>query len=112
MTQDFKHHTIEYFKNLKPFVDIYEIPQLPRCDTPEEYEEVVVKNLIRCGAIPKDQLEVGATYIGRGRGIEEGKWNGEAFEYDRCKFGMHFTDTMNHFQDDNGYALFVPLRKK
>lgn len=102
----------ERFNTMEPFEDIYDIPEIPYCDSPEDYNEIIVKNLIRCGAIPKERLETNAIYIGRGRGMKEGKWNGKTFEYERCKFGMRFTDVMNHFQDDNGYALFVPLKKK
>ena len=33
-------------------------------------------------------------------------------EYDRYKFGFTFKEKINHFEDDNGYDLFVPLREK
>ena len=40
-----------------------------------------------------------------------GKWNAktEKFDHYRWKFGW-MKDECNHFQDDNGFALFVPLR--
>jgi hypothetical protein len=36
---------------------------------------------------------------------------GEVFEYQRYKFGCTFPETINHFEDDNGYDLFVPIRE-
>ena len=32
------------------------------------------------------------------------------FEYWRHKFGV-FLDVCNHFEDDDGYALFVPIKE-
>ena len=77
----------------------------------KQYEEIIVKNLIRCGAIPKEQLEVGKTYLGTCRNFSKAVWNGIEFEGKRYKFGMWQDDTINHFQDDNGYDLFVPIKK-
>ena len=103
---------IDKWNNLKPFVTVDDIPDLPILKDKEEYERVVVTNLIRCGAIPKEQLEVGATYEGNCRNATEAVWNGKQFEYKRYKFGTWFDDKINHFQDDNGYDLFVPIKKK
>ena len=47
--------------NMKPFETVDSIPEIPFLEDKELYEEVIVKNLIRCGAIPKDKLEVGVT---------------------------------------------------
>ena len=96
---------------MKPFETEDDIPELPIVDK-EEYEEVIVKNLIRCGAIPKDKLEVGKTYIGTCRNTNEAIWNGICFDYKRYKFGTWYDDRINHFQDDNGYDLFVPIKEK
>ena len=60
----------EYFENLKPFKSVDDIPDVP-CVPTEEYESVIVPNLIRCGAIPKSELEVGATYKGSCRNSSE-----------------------------------------
>lgn len=39
-------------------------------------------------------------------------WNEKEnkFDYVRYKFGYYW-DECNHFEDDDGFALFVPLRK-
>jgi hypothetical protein len=102
---------IERFNRLKPFETVDDIPDIPRVKDPHIYEEVIVKNLIRCGAIPKDKLEVGVTYEGNCRNADKATWNGKQFEYKRYKFGEWQDDKINHFQDDNGYDLFVPIKK-
>ena len=101
---------IEYFKTMKPFDSVDNIPQVPIMDK-ETYEEVIVKNLIRCGAIPKDKLEVGATYEGDCRNFIKAKWDGEKFIGRRYKFGSWYDEEINHFQDDDGHDVFVPIRK-
>jgi len=51
-------------------------------------------------------------YYGEDRRCNFAKWNKNEnqFEYIRYKFG-HFWDRCNHFEDDDGFALFVPIRK-
>ena len=50
-------------------------------------------------------------YYGEYRRAKVGKWNAEEnfFEHWRYKFGFRL-DTCNHFEDDNGFASFVPIR--
>jgi hypothetical protein len=81
-------------------------------DSPEDYEEYVIKNYIRCGAIPKKDLIVGETYLGDCRNASEAIWNGKVFVYKRTKFGYTFDEEINHFEDDNGFDLFVPIKEK
>ena len=101
----------ERFDKMKPFKSIDDIPDLPIIKDPEKYREIVVSNLIRCGAIPKDSLVIGAEYEGACRNASTAVWNGKEFEYKRLKWGMWQNDTINHFEDDDGYDLFVPLKK-
>lgn len=103
-----RHNTKEYFENLKPFFDDDTVPTLPIVSK-EEYEEIVVKNLIRCGAIPKKELIVGRTYYGDCRNAGKAVWNGDNFTYTRYKFGTTYDEDINHFEDDNGYDLFIPI---
>lgn len=103
-----------FWEGLEPFKDEHDIPDIPIFETDEEkkfYQDVVIPNLIRCGAIPKKDLEVGAEYIGDTRNTDKAKWNGEEFVYIRYKFGFTFEDKINHFENDDGFALFVPLKK-
>ncbi|MBR6516919.1 MAG: hypothetical protein IKT40_08805 [Bacilli bacterium] len=103
---------ISYLNNMQSFKSIDDIPNIPLIPNDEEYKEYVVKNYIRCGAIPKDKLVIGKTYIGSCRNSEEATWLGKYFEYQRTKFGIKYKDKINHFEDDNGFDLFVPLFEK
>lgn len=99
--------TLENMTSLSP-----EHIHVPIMRNKEDYEKYVVKNFIRCGAIPKKDLVIGKTYIGSCRNAGEAVWLGEQFEYNRYKFGYTFKEKINHFEDDNGYDLFVPLHEK
>ena len=99
----------EWFNELEPFEgDTNKIPPIPKT-TEKIYKEVVIPNLIRCGAIPKKDLIIGQTYLGDCRNAEKAVWKGDHFTYRRIKFGMEFDEDINHFEDDNGYDLFVPI---
>jgi hypothetical protein len=102
---------LEYWRNLDREFTVETIPDIPKT-SPDVYNDIIIPALIRCGAIPKSQLEVGATYIGSCRNASEAVWLGDKFEYQRYKFGYTFPETINHFEDDNGYDLFVPIKKK
>ena len=96
-------------QEMEPFKTVDDIHNIPKFRNPEDYKEYVIKNFIRCGAIPKKDLIIGQTYLGNCRNAYEAIWNGEYFTYDRYKFGILITDKINHFEDDDGYDLFVPL---
>lgn len=102
---------IEFFRNLQPFEDEQNIPDIPKVSS-EIYTQEIIPNLIRCGAIPKSQLIEGKTYIGSCRNTSKAVWNGSCFEYDRYKFGTTYLDHINHFEDDDGYDLFVPIQEE
>ena len=106
-----KQRVIDNFKKMKPFKDENDIPPVPILDE-ETYQSIIVPNLIRCGAIPKDKLVVGETYVGDCRNANEAVWDGKVFIYERTKFGCTFNEKINHFQDDNGNDVFVPLKVK
>ena len=91
---------LNYWKERKPFRDEDDIPPIPIV-LPKDY-----------GGIPKDKLIVDKTYIGGCRNATEAVWDGEKFTYMRTKFGSTYPETINHFQDDDGYDLFVPLKIK
>lgn len=106
-----KKAVFEYWKNRVPFLDEDDIPDIPKVDK-EKYEEIIIPNIIRCGGIPKEDLVVGKTYVGSCRNASEATWNGEKFTYMRTKFGYTYPEDINHFQDDDGYDLFVPIKLK
>jgi hypothetical protein len=104
----------EYWENLKVFEKPEDIPGIPVYRGEEEerfFRDTVVPNLIRCGAIPKSMLKEGCWYIGDNRNTDCAKWNGKEFEYKRYKFNSTFTDTCCHFEDDDGYAFFIPFKE-
>ena len=102
---------LEYWKNRKPFRDEDDIPSVPIVRK-EDYDNIIIPNIIRCGGIPKEELIVGETYIGDCRNASEAVWNGETFTYMRTKFGTTYPEDINHFQDDDGYDVFVPIKLK
>lgn len=102
---------LEYWKKRNPFKNEEDIPPIPIV-LPKDYEEIIIPNIIRCGGIPKDELVSGKTYIGDCRNATEAIWNGKEFTYMRTKFGNTYPETINHFQDDDGYDVFVPIKLK
>jgi hypothetical protein len=109
-TPEKKHQRmIDYLNSMKPFTDDY-IPEPPITDI-DTYKNVVIPNFIRCGAIPKDKLIKGKTYFGSCRNADKAIWLGDQFEYIRHKWGDSYPEKINHFEDDDGYDLFVPIRE-
>ena len=90
--------------------DLYYI-DVPVCKNKDE-EELVQKTLINHGALPLHLLEVGKTYIGTCRNASEAVWQGDHFVYQRSKFGDTYPEKINHFQNDDGYDVFVPIKIK
>jgi hypothetical protein len=97
----------ECWENLKPFETIQDIPELPKADE-KTWKEFYIPKLIELGAIPKKDLVVGEYYIGDHRCTGIARWNGDVFEYWKWEF-FPMEDECNHFEDDNGFALFVPI---
>lgn len=104
---------IKWLEEMKPFEKIGEdwcipdIPILPK----DVYEKYVIPNYIRCGAIPKKNLIEGKEYEGSCRNSGKAIWKGDHFEYIRYKFGSSYIDEINHFEDDDGHDLFIPMKE-
>lgn len=92
-----------------PLSSDYE-PEVPKC-SPAIYKGIVIPALLRMGAIPKSELKIGSKYKGYCRNAHEAVWLGDKFEYQRCKFGEIFPEKINHFEEDDGYDLFVPYEE-
>lgn len=109
--KEYTRREVEAWNNLKPFKNIWDVPQIPQV-TNKIYKEFYLPKLIAAGAMPKKDLIDGQYYIGRHRRCNVGKWNEKLnkFEYNREKFGNVYLDTCNHFEDDDGFALFVPIK--
>lgn len=100
---------IKQFEAMEKFHDVDYIPSIPIVDQ-DTYNNIIIPNLIRCGAIPKKDLIIGKTYLGHCRNADRAVWNGEVFIYQRTKFGYTYPEKINHFEDDNGFDLFVPIK--
>lgn len=66
----------------------------------------------QCRTIPKSELINGITYNGICRNAEEAIWDVDKFVYTRYKLGDAFLETINHYEDDDGYDVFVPIEIK
>jgi hypothetical protein len=66
------------------------------------------------GMIAKKDLEDGFTYVGDCRNASEAVWHADKqrFTYIRHKFGSSFDEDIVHPEDDEGFDIFVPMRKK
>lgn len=97
----------QWWSELKPFQNVNDVPQLPN-----PLDEFYTNRLIELGAIPKSELKDGQWYYGSYRNSSFGKWdaNKSIFHHIRYSFGNYW-DECNHFEDDDRYALFVPLRE-
>ena len=104
-----EQHLKEVWDNLKPFKNRSDIPTLPVVDK-NIWDEYYVPKLIGAGAIPKKDLVDGEYYIGDHRCTHIAKWNKKlnVFEYWKWEF-FPMNDECNHFEDDDGFALFVPI---
>jgi len=108
--EDRTPNLIKWLEEMGEFTEDH-IPEPPILEK-DLYGKYVIPNFIRCGAIPKDKLIVGKTYIGNCRNASEAVWNGDFFTYKRTKFGNTYDENINHFQDDDGYDVFVPIKVK
>ena len=89
-----------------------DIPSIPFFNTPDEHK-AFCQMLIERGAIPKDKLKNKTKYYGSCRNANYAIWNAESqkFCYERWKFGIVSVDYINHFEDDDGSDLFVPIKE-
>ena len=105
------NNILEYWKTRNPFKDEDDIGSIPIVSE-KDYNNIIIPNIIRCGGIPKDKLIIGKTYIGDCRNATEAIWDGKVFKYMRTKFGSTYEEEINHFEDDDGYDVFVPIKIK
>lgn len=97
----------KYWSNLKPFKKSTDVPSLPNPLT-----DFYTKRIIELGGIPKSELKDDQWYYGNFRNSDFGKWdaNKSVFHHIRYSFNWYW-DECNHFEDDDRFALFVPLRE-
>jgi hypothetical protein len=95
----------DYWNSLEQFKVPLDVPRLPKPLT--DFHKRRLKEL---GAFTKDQLVRDEWYVGRFRVTDVAQWKGDRFLYVAESFNHKYVDYCNHFEDDDGYALFVPLR--
>ena len=105
------NNILKYWKTRNPFKDENDIGSIPIVST-QDYNNIIIPNIIRCGGIPKNELIIGKIYIGDCRNATEAIWDGKVFKYMRTKFGSTYEEEINHFEDDDGYDVFVPIKIK
>ena len=59
--------------------------------------------------IPKNELVIDKEYAGNCRNSNKAIWRGDDFECQRYKFGYWYIDKIKHYEDDDGYDVFVPV---
>ena len=103
---------IEYWNSKLPFKTVDDIPTLPVVNK-TLWDNYFIPKLIELGAISKKDLMDRAEYAGSCRNASSAIWHADknVFVYRRYKFGSTFDEDINHFEDDNGFDLFVPLFK-
>ena len=96
---------------MEKFKYINDIPEFPACNSSQEHEELCAEYIL-AGAIPKSELVSGDWYIGQSRSTNIAQWfsKPKKFYFIRYKMGGEYVDTIRHFQDDNGYDLFIPFK--
>jgi hypothetical protein len=103
---------INRFRNLPKLEKREDVPVLPRVGE-KLWKHFFVPALIEAGAIPLMELEDGAVYEGDHRVGKVARWNAknEEFIYPHWEWTQKTTDKCNHFEQDDKFALFVPLKK-
>lgn len=106
--QNHKLHKLkEWWSKLKPFEDSSDVPKLPN-----PLDDFFINRLIQLGAIPKSELKKGQWYYGNYRSSKFGKWDSEKSVFHHIRYSFsYYWDDCNHFEDDNSFALFVPIRE-
>jgi hypothetical protein len=109
-----KNRNIELRKvwdSLITFENENDVPELP-ITTQKEWDEYYVAKLFELGAIPKKELIHGDFYLGSHPKIKIARWNKmtNKFEFWDDK-EPNLLKECNHFEDDDGYILFVPIKK-
>ena len=77
--------------------------------SPEKFHEWVKEHVIPIG---KSELEIGKEYSGEYRSAARAVWDGKKFTYTSHKFGSEYQEHINHYEDDDGYDMFVPIKVK
>ena len=61
--------------------------------------------------IPKPELVIGKEYPGHCRNSGRAIWYGRTFKYKKKKYSKKFLEEINHYEDDDGFVVFVPIKE-
>lgn len=78
---------------------------------PKPIPQELYDKYFELGVVRKENLEPGEKYLGICRNADVAIWTGKVFVYNRHKFGVSYQESINGFEDDNGYDLFIPVKK-
>lgn len=107
-----RNNMIKFWKNFNTILtDPKDVPTIHLFG--KDYQNYVIPALIRNGAIPKKDIKNGHFYYGEWRAGQFGKWDKEKGQFYiwRNKWNQWYLDQANHFENDDNYALFVPLKE-
>lgn len=103
---------IAKYEGLKDFQRIPErVPEIPVISK-KIFQETIIPNLWRCGALPKSIMLKGKTYKGSSRNAKEATWDGTKFIYYKQTMGLLVKGEILHFEDMPETDSFVPLSMK
>ena len=111
MTEERKKELIEWWESIdRKFETEDDVPELPVLPI-EDMKKHIWPKLYAAGAIAKKDLIVGHKYLGSCRNAHEAIWKeNNRFEYQRYKFGFTYPEEIHHFEDDDGYDVYVPIK--
>jgi hypothetical protein len=114
--EEYDNRVIEYWRNAPEFkLDKPESwPDTPNLWSLEKYRTELIPEIIRRGGISKSLLIPGQVYLGTCRNASEALWDGAKFIYERYKFGCVYSESIKHFEDDDGkgYDVYLPIMIK
>lgn len=104
---------LEWISELQPFKSVDDIPDTPSFNTRncEQWNKLAVPFLIKYGAIPKKSLIVGKVYSGKSKSTNKAMWTGSCFVYKEHDYGHEYEKTIDHFEDNPLFDMFIPLKE-
>lgn len=110
--QECEEAELKHWNNLPRIEKREDVPPLPKVEE-KEWKEFYVPRLIEAGAIPLVELKDGMVYEGRHRDGKVARWDAEEqmFTYPYWEWNQKTTMKCQHFEMDDGFALFVPLKR-
>lgn len=73
-----------------------------------EPAEIEFTRAYSLGMIRKEDLVVGKYYEGKCRNASVARWDGNKFEYMRCKWGSYYKDEVSYPSDEAYFDVFIP----